>query len=76
MSRMAEASEVRPMLSLDSMGGHATYYDRPDALSQQQIPPSTQVFEVHGAFFSGAAGRFGKRYSAACTTAHAGWCCA
>lgn len=58
MSRMAEASEVRPLLSLDSQGGHATYYDRPDSLSHQEIPASTQVFEVHGAFFFGAAGRF------------------
>ncbi|MCA9783852.1 MAG: SulP family inorganic anion transporter [Calditrichaeota bacterium] len=58
MSRMAEASEVRPLLAMKADGGHATYYDRPDALSQLSIPPSTQVFEVHGAFFFGAAGRF------------------
>ncbi len=56
LARISRASEVRPLWSPGTAS--AEYYNRPDALSRQDIPADVEVFEVQGAFFFGAAGKF------------------
>lgn len=57
MKRMSDVSSIKKMRMEEDPEADA-YYSRSTSLSKTEVPDHVEVFEVSGAFFFGAAGKF------------------